>query len=88
MESLHEKVHLMLEFFNAPFFVLHFSHYTLMTLLMMLSVILLSILMIILSILSVIKHLKCGNNWRCLLHLNLIYETLDWGRKCLVDFNV
>ena len=42
--------------------------------------------MILLSILSVIRHLICGNilNWP--LNLNLIYETLDWGRKWLVDF--
>ena len=43
-------------------------------------------LMIMLSILSVNRHLICGNlNW--LLNLNLIYETLDWGRKWLVDFS-
>ena len=29
----------------------------------------------------------CGNNLNWLLNLNLIYETLDWGRKWLVDFN-
>ena len=28
-----------------------------------------------------------GNNWSWLLNLNLIYETLDLGRKWLVDFN-
>ena len=74
-------------FVKAPFLVLHFSYYTLMTLLMMLSVILLSMLMILLSILSVIEHLICGNNLNWLLNLNLIYETLDWGKKWLVDFN-
>ena len=47
----------------------------------MLSVILLSMLMILLYILSVIRHLICGNN------LNLIYETMDWGKKWLVNFN-
>ena len=46
---------------------------------MMLSVILLSMLMILLSILSVIRHLICGNNMNCFLHLNLTYETL-WTR--------
>ena len=64
-----------------------FSYYTLMTFLTMLSVILLSMLMILLSILSVIRHLICGNNLNWLLNLNLIYETLDWGKKWLVDFN-
>ena len=43
--------------------------------------------MILLSILSVIRHLNCGNNLNWLLNLNLIYETLDWGKKWLVDFN-
>ena len=55
--------------------------------LMMLSVILLSMLMILLSILSVIRHMVCGNNLNWLLNLSLIYETLDWSRKWLVDFN-
>ena len=62
-------------------------HYTLMTFLMKLSLILLSMLMIVLSILIAIKHLICGNNQSCLLHLNLTYKTLDWRRKCVVDFN-
>ena len=53
----------------------------------MLSVILLSMLLILLSILSVIRYLICGNNFNWLLNLNLIYETLDWGKKWLVDFN-
>ena len=44
-------------------------------------------LMILLAILSVIRHLICGNNMNWLLNLNLIYETLDWGKKWLVDFN-
>ena len=44
-------------------------------------------LMILLSILSVIRHLICGNNLNWLLNLNLIYKTLDWGKKWLVDFN-
>ena len=59
-----------------------------MTFLMMLSVILLSMLMILLSTLSVIRHLICGKNCNWFLNLNLIYETLDRGRKWLVDFNV
>ena len=46
-----------------------------------LSVILLSMLIILLSILSVIRYLICGNNLNWLLNLNLIYETLDWGKK-------
>ena len=71
----------------CPYLVLHFSYYTLMTFLMMFSVILLSMLMILLSILNVIRHLICGNNLIWLLNLNLIYETLDWGKKWFVDFS-
>ena len=79
MESLHKNIQLMLEFFKAPFLVLHFCCYTLLTFLTMLSVILLSILMILLSILSVFRHLTCGKNFNWLLNLNLLYETL-WTR--------
>ena len=45
------------------------------------SVILPSMLMRLLSILSVIGHLIYGNNVNWPLNLNLIYETLDWGKK-------
>ena len=76
-----------LEFLKAPSLVLHFSYYTLMIFLMNLSVILLSVLMMLLSILNVARHLVCGNNLNWLLNLNLIYETLDWGKEWLVDFN-
>ena len=44
-------------------------------------------LIILLSTLRVIWHLICGNNLNWLLNLNLIYKTLDWGKKWLVDFN-
>ena len=54
---------------------------------MILSVILLSMLKALLSILSVIRHLISGNNLKWSLNLNLIYETLDWGKKWLVDFS-
>ena len=87
MESLHKNIQLMLEFLKAPLLVLHFSYYTLMTFLTMLSVILLSVLMMLLSILSVISHHICGNNVNWLLNLNLIYETLDGGKKWLIVFN-
>ena len=87
MESLHENIQLMLELLKGPFLVLQFSCCILMTFLMMLSVILLSMLMILLSTLSVIRHRICGNSLKWLLNLNLIYETLDWGKKWLVDFN-
>ena len=77
----------MLEFVKGPFLVLHFSYFTLMTLLMILSVMLLYMLMILLSILSVIRHLICGNNLNWFLNFYLIYETLDWSKKWLVDFS-
>ena len=83
--NLHKNIQLMLEFLKGPFFVLHFSYFTLMSFLMMLSVILLSIWYY-----SFLK-MWSGNwsvaaiNW--LLNLNLIYETLYWVRKWLVDFS-
>ena len=54
---------------------------------LMLSVMLLSMLMILLFIISVIRHLICGNSLNLLLNLNLIYKTLDWGKKWFVDVN-
>ena len=87
MGSLHKNIQLMLEFLKAPYLVLHFSYYTLMTFLMMLSVIFLSMLMILLSILNVIRHLICGNNLNSELESDL-RDTVDWGKKWLVDFDV
>ena len=84
MESYQKNIQLMREFLKAPFLVLHFSYYTLMIFLTMLSAILLSMLIILLSILSMIRHLICDNNLNWLLNLNLIYKTLDWGKKWLV----
>ena len=35
-----------------------------------------------------IRHLICyNNNLNWLLNLNLLCETLDWGKKWLADFN-
>ena len=62
-----------------PLLVLHFSYYTIIAFLMMISVILLSKLIILLSILSMIRNLICGNIYRWLLNLNLIWETLWTG---------
>ena len=78
MGILHKITQLMLDLLKAPFLVLHFFFYT---------VILLSILLIPLSTLSMIRHLTYGNNYIWLLSLNLIYETVDWARKWLVDFS-
>ena len=86
MGSLRKNIQLILEFLKAPFLVLHFSYYTLMTFLMMLSVILLSMLMIVLS-----KCDQASDLWQQLeLASKLesdIRDTVDWGRKWLVDFN-
>ena len=73
MRSSHKNIQLMLEFFKAPFLVLHFSYDTLMMFQMVLSVVLLSMLMKLLSILSLIMHLICGIklSW-LLLNLNLV----------------
>ena len=79
LKSLYKNIQLMLEFLEAPLFVLHFSCYTLITFLTMLSVLLLSKLTILLSILSVIKQLICGNNLNLLLNLNRFYETFWTG---------
>ena len=62
-------------------------YYSYMTFLMMLSVILLSMQIIPLHILNVIRHLISGNNLNWLLNLNLIYGTVECGKKWLVDFN-
>ena len=88
MESLHKNIQLTLVFLKAPFLGIHFSYYTLMTFLMMLSVILLSMLMMLLSILSVIRHLICGNSQSLILNLNLTCNTLEWGERWFVHFNV
>ena len=84
--NLHKNIQLMPEFLKGPFLVLHFLLY-INDLLMMVSVVLLPILMILPSTLNVVRNLICVNNWNCLLNLSLIFETLDWGRKWLVDFN-
>ena len=44
-------------------------------------------LMILLFTPNVIRHSICGSNYNCLLNLYITYETLDWGRKWLVNFN-
>ena len=78
----------MLEFLKAPFLVPHFSYYELLTSLMMLSVILISMLMILLS------NLKCDQTpdlWQQLEFASELesdpQDTVDWGRKWLVDLN-
>ena len=67
--------------------LMHFSYYTLMIFLVMLSGILLSMLMILLSILNVIRHLICGNIELASELESDLQDTMDWGKKWLVDFN-
>ena len=87
MGTFHKNIQLMLEFLKAPFFVQHFSYYTLMTFLMMLSVTLLSML-------DTTLYSKCDQASDLWQQLELASElesdlrdTVDWGRKWLVDFN-
>ena len=87
MGSRHKNIQLMLEVLKALFLVQHFSYNTLMTFLILLSVISLSMLMILLTTLIVIRHLISSNKWNWLLASNLIYETLDKGKKWSFDFN-
>ena len=85
MGSLCKNVHLTVEFLKSPFSVLHFSCYTLIAFLM-LSVILLSMLMTLLS--------KCDQTSDLWQQLKLaselesdLWDTVDWGKKWLVNFN-
>ena len=88
MGSLHKNIQLIMVLLKVPFLVQHFSYNTLMTFLMMLPVILLSMLMILLS------NLQCHQASDLLQQLESASEiesnlrdTVDWGRKWLVDFN-
>ena len=89
MGSIHKNIQLMLEFLKSPFLVQHFSYYTLMTSLLMLSVILLSMLMKLLSIYS--KQVQAPDLWQQLKLVSEpesdLWDTVDWSRKWLVDFN-
>ena len=73
---------------QEPYFIWSFVVHNckMKTFLLMISLILLPVLILLLSILSVTRHLICGNNLNWLLNLNLIYKTLDWDKKWLVDF--
>ena len=73
MGSLHENIQLMLEFLKAPFVVLHFSCYTLMTFLLILSD-------DIIYVDDTIRHLVSELD-------SDLQDTVNWGRKWLVDLN-
>ena len=79
----------MLKFLKTPFLFLHFTYYTLITFLMMLAVILLSMLMILLAIPRYSTCDQSSDLWHQLkitaeLESDL-QDTVDWGRKWLVD---
>ena len=80
MVNPHKNVQLMLEFFKAPFLVLHFSRYTFITLLMKLSAMFLSMLMILLSILSVNIHQRQQLELASELEFDQ-QNTMDWAKK-------
>ena len=86
MVNPHKNVQLMLEFFKAPFLVLHFSSYTFITLLMKLSVMFLSMLMVLLSILSVNRHQRQQLELASELEFDQ-QNTMDWAKKQFVDLN-
>ena len=80
MASLHKNIQLMLEFFKAPFLVLHFSYYTLLTSLMMLSD-------IVIYGDDTTLYSKCDQAYDMWQHLELASElesdlrdTVDWGK--------
>ena len=77
----------MLEFVKVPFLVLHFSYYTLITFLMKLYIVLLSMLLIL-------HYSTCDQTSDLWKQLDMAFElesdlrdTVDLGRKWLVDFN-
>ena len=80
MGNFHKNVQLMLEFFKAPFLVLHFSSYTFITLLMKLSAMFLSMLMVLLSILSVNRYQRQQLELASELEFDL-QNTMDWAKK-------
>ena len=76
-----------LESLKGPFLVLQFSYHILMTFMIILSTILLSIL-IIYSLIQVLRSIWSLEKLELAFELlNPIYETVDWGRKWLDDFN-
>ena len=82
MGSLHKNIQLILEFLKVPFFVLHFSYYTLY------------IDDTAVYVDDTILCTKCEEASDLWQQLELaselesdLQDTLDWGRKWLVDFN-
>ena len=84
MESLHKNIHLMQEFLKAPFLVLHFSYYTLLYI----------ICDIAIYADDTTLYSKCDRASDLWQQLELgselesdLRDTVDWGKKWLVDFN-
>ena len=85
IRSLHKIIQLKQELLKGLVLVLHFSYYTLMTFLIMLSVILPS---------DTTLYSRCDQASDLWQQLELaselesdLQDTVDWGRKWLVDFN-
>ena len=92
MESPLKNIQLMLGFNLGPFLVLHFSYYTLMTSLMILSAILSANIAIFAD--DTTLYFKWDQASDILQQLELAselesdrWDTVDWGRNWLVDFN-
>ena len=81
MGSVHKNIQLMLEFLKAPFLVLYFSYYILMKFLMMLDDVICDIAIYVI-LLSMWQQLKLASELESDLR-----DTVDWGKKWLVDFN-
>ena len=77
MENLNKNIQLMLEFLKAPFLILHCSYINDLS----------DDGICDIAIYSLYSSLICGNKLNWLLNLNLIYKTLGWDKKWLVDFN-
>ena len=76
--SLHKNIQLMLEFLKAPLLVLLYIYDLSDDVIWKVAIY--TLLMILLFTLRVINHLICDNNKNWFLNLNLIYETMDWGK--------
>ena len=68
----------MLEFLKAPLLVLLYIYDLSDDVIWKVAIY--TLLMILLFTLRVINHLICDNNKNWFLNLNLIYETMDWGK--------
>ena len=87
IESLHKNIQLIWEFLKAPFLVLHFSCYALMTFLTMF----ICNIAIYADTTLYSKCYQASDLWQqfelAFEHESDLRDTVDWGKKWLVDFN-